>query len=272
MSCATFDLAGIPIVFACEDPEWWHWASPRLAAFASPAEPTWEVTVEVTAPTPSFLRSPLEVYTEPLVVEGAPGGVRLHSGTFEAEIDVSRSRARVSGPLGLYPLDATLRHLVPLAVEDGLVLHGAMLADRGRGWLCSGPSGCGKSTLAKLLPEHACCDELAAVRRTADGWTLRSLPFWQARPATARLEGVYLLGHGTVHERRRATPADAVRQLTPQVLWPTASAVAMTRRLGLLAELVAQVPVWELHFSPVPSVWEVIVMSPAQPTPDVPSG
>jgi hypothetical protein len=72
------------------------------------------------------------------------------------------------------------------------------------------------------------------------------------------LAGIYLLRHGPQHERHALTPGPALRALTQHTLWPCDSSASMTRCFGRLADLVSQVPTWELSFARRDDVWDVI--------------
>jgi hypothetical protein len=256
-------LSSRRIVFECSDPDLITWIETRFRAFADEGRPDWTVLYEVVAPTPEFLCSPCEVYNEPMEITVTRTGFAVSGQGYEARVDLSLRRVELQGPKATYPVDRMLRLLLPLLVEDGLVVHAGMLSEHGRGWLCSGTSGCGKSTLCELLPEHARCDEMAAVRRVDGCWMVEALPFWKARPATSRLCGIYVLEHHERDERIRLDPARAGRLLSGEVLWPAADTPSLEHRLGLFADLVAEVPVWTLHFRPTREVWRLISGSAA---------
>ena len=144
-------------------------------------------------------------------------------------------------------------------MADGLLLHAALLVDDERAFLCAGPSGCGKSTLAELLPGAALCDELAVARRDAKGrWMAWSLPFWHGRPGSGRLAAIHLLEHGRRSARRGLSPAEALRRIAPEVIWPAHDEAAAGRALDLLGALAAEVPVSALAFRPEREVWNLI--------------
>ena len=107
---------------------------------------------------PDGLVSPLAARREPSQTKASRHGFELTGETFSARVDLDAGRAWLTGPCALYPLDALLRHLLPLLASPGLIVHAAALAEGGRGWLASGPSGAGKSTLAALLGKRALCD------------------------------------------------------------------------------------------------------------------
>ena len=196
------------------------------------------------------------------MVHAGDGSFRLDGMGVTAEVDLGGRRARLTIPPSPHALAVVFRHLLPVAVEDGLVLHAALLARGERAWLCCGPSGAGKSTLARLLPAHARCDEMAAVRCLGGRWQGEALPFWQSRPGRSPLEAVYLLRHGEAHRRRQLDRRSAVRQLLPHLLWPTGSPPALDRALGMLCDLVGRVSVYDLEFLPRPDVLEVIARAP----------
>ncbi len=254
----SFDLAGVTLSFVCGDPQWQQWTAQRFGAFRCSGTPDWHVDVKLTGPAPAFLGSPRDVYPEPVEVGASDRGVLLSGATIRARLDPGRRYVELEGPLATYPTDCLLRHLLPLAIEDGLVLHAAMLATSERAWVCAGASGAGKSTLAGLLPELARCDELVAVRLVDGRWQARALPFWLGRPAHAPLEAVMLLRQAATHARRPLPAGVALRELATHVLWPVASPAAMDRSFDLLAKLVEAVPVDELGFAPTSDVGEVI--------------
>jgi hypothetical protein len=149
-----------------------------------------------------------------------------------------------------------LRVLLPC--RDGLVGHAAVLLDGERGFLCCGRLGAGKSTLARLAgsrrERRARCGE----PRVVGAWTVSTLPFWKGRAATARLDGVFLLRHAGVNERRRLSPAAAFPALGRHLLWPLEAPEAAQRTVDLVADLVERVPVWDLGFAPSVAVLDLI--------------
>jgi len=251
------DLAGVPVALHCDSAAMEQWLSERFAGFASGGPPTWRLTVESTGPVPDTLGSPLEVRTEPMAVHRDGDELAIAAETFSARLDLDRRHAAVKGPLATYPFNGVLSVVLPLLCDDILVLHGALLVDGERGFVCSGRSGSGKSTLTRLVPDHARSDDLVAVRRTQNGFVVHALPFWQARQAVAVLEHVFLVDHGEGHRRTRLAMGGAFRRLCGQLLWPT-TAEAASGVLERLAELVERVPVSELRFALDPGVWSVI--------------
>jgi hypothetical protein len=191
-------------------------------------------------------------------------GERRPSSPFGALLDPAARRADLPAGLTVRELGGLVRSLLPTLV-DGLVAHAAVLLDGERGFLCCGPSGAGKSTLARLAGSRG-SDELGAVRCVGGTWAVSTLPFWKGRAATARLEGVFLLRHAEVDERRRVSPVQAMPAVGRHLLWPADAPDAAQRAMDLLGDLVERVPVWDLGFRPTAAVLELI----AAPAGEVP--
>ena len=155
-------------------------------------------------------------------------------------------------------VDGLVRTRLPELAAPSLLVHGTLLTDGERTYLCCGPSGAGKSTLAALLGHRALCDELALVRPSGGTFEGVALPYWKARPGSGPLAGVFLLEHAPEHRRRRLAPGEAVRELHRHVYWPTGSPAAMEAALGTLAALVPAVALWRLGFRKDPGVWKLI--------------
>lgn len=255
---ACYELAGLAVQLGCSERAAAELMASRFDAFATTGPAEWRLVFETTGPPPAEVSSPNAAHNEAVEVGEAGSRLYLHGDTFSAEVDLERHGARVTGPLACYPVDLTLRYLLPHAVQDGLILHGGMLHSGGRGWAFCGDSGAGKSTLARLLPELACCDELVAVRRRPGGWQVLSLPYWNGRRAAAELDSLLLLEHGPDHRLVPLRPGHAVRELTGLVIWPSGSPGMMAACFHNLAELAREVAVLRLAFAPEAGVWPLI--------------
>ncbi len=175
---------------------------------------------------------------------------------FEARLN--DRHVRISGPRSTYPIDFTLAFLWQRRDPNRFMLHGAGISDGERGWIASGPSGCGKSSLARLLGQHALCDEFVGVVRRSDCYQVMGLPFWQGRNGLAELQHICFLGHGITHSRKAMTKENAWKALRKQVVWPLHDPAAAGRTLGNARELLETVPCFELSFALDAGVWDLI--------------
>jgi hypothetical protein len=250
-------LAGQSFLLHGDDVRWRDVLAPRYAPFRGEGDAPFEVELVASAEPPRDWHE-IEPLLEPPASTTRGATIDVGTAAFHIALDAGARRARVEAPLHRAAVDVLLRHALPLLLApDGLVLHGALLADGGAAWICCGPSGCGKSTLAGLLAERAYCDELCGVRRETGAWKAWSLPYWHGRPAAVALRGLYLLRHGAQHRRLRLRPAEALRRLLREVRWPLLGEAAGAA-LANLAALVREVPVWELAFLPQADVWDTI--------------
>lgn len=241
---------------------WLDLANRRYAAFLDPGEPS-SADVEVhydavgDGPSPNLVGKSL---LGPMGMQRDEAGScwQLRAPGVVGSMDAQRIEIR--GPLATFPLDSAMIALWSLACgPDAAIVHGALLADEDRGWLCTGPSGVGKSTLADLLPRRALCDELTGVRIESGELVAYSLPFWRGRPGRVRLEGVHFLAHGLEHERSELSTGQAFGRIHPQILWPSWSPAALAGAFRVAAAL-ADVPTDVLSFRPEASVWSHVAV------------
>ena len=260
MSDAILDLALGPFVvrLAASDPRWLVALAPRYADFRTTAAPQLELELVARERGSEDRADLLAMMSEAPAVVARDERLAIRSRSFAIDLDFARG-GRVVGPCHRYPVDLALRTLLVAALDDGLVLHGAFLAEDARGFVCAGPSGAGKSTLATLVAPHALCDELTLVRRGAcGGWRAQALPYWRGRPGEAELTRLFLLDHASHHARRAVEPTAAWRRLAREVLWPGFSPGRMGRAFALYERLLGEVPIAELAFRPTPDVWAVV--------------
>jgi hypothetical protein len=246
--CYAFGDVGLAI--RSRDPGWLDLVSQRFIGFETSGAPSFEIELRDVARAPKELCSPFDIYLEPQQVVEMGKGFLINTPTCRSEMDLESRRARVEGPRALYPLDNLLRHLLPFLWQDGLVFHAGAFSDGEEGFITCGPSGAGKSTLMALFGDEALCDELAALRFDDRGAVLHALPFWNARPGSARLRGLFVLRHSREHELRRLSASEAFRRLSSQILWPLDKDWALERTLVNLLRLIEEIPIWDFGFAP----------------------
>lgn len=259
------EVAGLPIALGSDDARWPAALGPRYAPFRTERKP--ELTLELTTrgdlPDATTLTGLAHERSE---LTRAGTTLRLHSPSTTVVLDLARRTGWIEAPLHRHGVDQALRLLIAELVPDALLVHGALVADGDRAWICAGPSGAGKSTLATLAGAHACCDELALARWTESGWRAEALPFWHGRPYAGELAGLRLLAHtapGSGHRLRALGTGEATRRLAPEIVWPAGGGPAAERALALFARLLAEVPPVELAFRRTTDVWKFLAHSVA---------
>lgn len=138
--------------------------------------------------------------------------------------------------------------------RDSMVLHSAYVHYKGKAILFSAPSGTGKSTQAGLWEQYRGADTVNGDRSllsciggvwTAQGWPvcgssrichLRALP----------IHAIVMLRQAPENTVRQLHPAQAFAQLYSQITANRWNQAAHLRTIGLIEQLVGQVPVFEL--------------------------
>jgi hypothetical protein len=185
--------------------------------------------------------------------------------SFTAEIEPFASRARLQRrEPRAYPLETVIRTsmMARLPLVGGLPLHAAGVVLAGRGVALFGASGAGKTTLAATSPVPVLSDELVAIGPGRPFSLVRS-GFWgEGRPAggasSAPLGLLVDLAKGPAFHVERLTPAVAAGRLLASVPVPHAASL-WRRALAVVAELVSQVPVVRMEWSPLDPPWPALV-------------
>jgi hypothetical protein len=210
---------------------------------------------------------------EPAVQRWEEGRLLCSHRSFTAEIDPFAAHARLHRrEERAYPLEAVVRTamMARLPLEGGLPFHAAGVAMDGRGVVFFGPSGAGKSTVASTSPFPVLSDELVAVARGRPFDLVRS-GFWGERGPGRRAEGVPLallvdLAKGSNLRLSRLGPVEAAGRALGSVPVPLAPPL-WSRALAVVAEIVEQVPVYRMEWSPAEPPWERLagVLAEASP-------
>ncbi|OGO19987.1 MAG: hypothetical protein A2144_15025 [Chloroflexi bacterium RBG_16_50_9] len=151
-----------------------------------------------------------------------------------------------------------------LTNEDGLLLHASAVSERGQGCVFFGPFGSGKSTVARLSEGRSILTyDLALIKPHHGGYRVYGTPFqgdFMLRQSHARVElnGLYLLKKDLENGLRPLDKAQAVKELCGCVLSFSNDSHLMSRIHNTCRNLVDAVPVYELHFRPDPSFWQVM--------------
>jgi hypothetical protein len=193
--------------------------------------------------------------------------------SFTAEIDPVAGLARLHRrEERAYPLEAVVRTamMARLPLLGGLPLHAAGVVVRGQGVAFFGPSGAGKTTVASMSPFPVLSDELAAVAPGHPFDLVRS-GFWGEGPTSGSTRPAPLallvdLAKGPVFRLTRLRPAEAAGRVLASMPVPLAPPL-WSRALAVVAELVRQVPVHRMEWTPAEPPWERLAGLLAEATP-----
>jgi hypothetical protein len=210
---------------------------------------------------------------EPAVQRWDGERLRCSHRSFTAEVDPFSGLARLHRrEERAYPLEAVIRTamMARLPLLGGLAFHAAGVVAHGRGVVFFGPSGAGKTTVAATSPFPVLSDELVAVAPGHPFDLVRS-GFWGEGPEGGRTNPAPLallidLAKGPALSLTRLPPAEAAGRVLGSVPVPLAPPL-WSRALAVVAELVGQVPVYRMEWSPAEPPWERLAEVLAKATP-----
>ena len=144
----------------------------------------------------------------------------------------------------------------------GFYLHSSAVAMDGRAFLFSGPSGMGKSTHTRLWQQihgdaaQVFNDDKPALRRIDDRWYAYGTP-WCGKDGINQnmkvpLAGICFLRRGQENMIRRMEPLEATARILSQTIRRFRSAERLDLLLGLVDQLVREIPVYEFFNRPEP--------------------
>jgi hypothetical protein len=168
----------------------------------------------------------------------------------------------------IYPFDEVV-FLARLSRGRGVLVHACGLALGGRGLLFLGTSGAGKSSTARLWKERGgvtiLSDDRIVIRAEGDGYRIYGTPWhgeagWET-PASARLDGVFILEQAPRNRVQELKPSSAVAQMMVRAFPAMWDQPGLEFAVRFLARLAERVPVRRLQFLPDRSAVDCVLSS-----------
>jgi len=187
--------------------------------------------------------------------------IRLRHRAFRAEIEAIEGCGCLHRDPGLrFPLEVTLRVVMcsRLPLIGAVPLHAAGIIIGGTGVIFFGPSGAGKSTISALSPYPVLSDELVVAGTHPP--SLSSAGFFASgfdAPGQVRLSALVELDKGEKFSMVELGRREAFHRLLPVTMVPTSTAL-WDRSMAVLYDLVSNVPVFRMAWSPSSSPWTQI--------------
>jgi hypothetical protein len=178
-----------------------------------------------------------------------------------------RGYLRLSSAQPVEDIDYFLRVVLALLVHQagGILMHTAAIVRNGRAYLFFGHSGSGKTTVCRVSDANykILNDDLILLLPQGKSWLAHGTPFWnptQTKPTnqSAPVAGMYLLTQDTRVYVQELAPGKATAALISNVPVIPQDPVRSIPLLEALAQLHKNTPVYELHFLPDDSFWDVI--------------
>jgi hypothetical protein len=185
--------------------------------------------------------------------------------SFFLNLEQRQGEAKLSGPRQWQDILRVLYFHDYLA-EGGLLLHASAVARGDSAYIFPGPSGAGKTTIVRQSAGMTILnDEIAVVQvgEEAAGVVAFGAPFYgdwgqPGEECQAPVKGLFFPCQDRENRLVPLSPQEAMMRLIPCVCIYTTSRARLERVLDLCLRLVTSLPVWEFHFRPDPSLWEVL--------------
>jgi hypothetical protein len=158
-----------------------------------------------------------------------------------------------------FPLSEVLMVCL-LAQDRGLMIHACGADDGDRGYLFAGNSTHGKTTMARLWRDEAIIlndDRIVLRRRDGRFWMYGTPWHGEYTGVSSRgvpLEKIFFLSHAETNVTDRKEDAEAASMLLTRCFPPLWDEAGMRFTLDFCAQLVADVPCYELGFVPDGSI------------------
>ncbi len=143
-----------------------------------------------------------------------------------------------------------------LARGRGLMFHACGVDDGGKGYLFAGNSTHGKTTMARLWKDRALVlnDDRIVIRRHKKRFWMFGTPFHgeytKVSPGGIPLEKIFFLRHAEANDIRRKNGVVASSMLLTRCFPPLWDAEGMRYTIDFCAQLITDLPCYELDFVP----------------------
>jgi hypothetical protein len=261
------EIADICVALQVRDEKVAQEITERYAAFLAPHSAP-EATVRVVvregvqflSPEPGHQGIDFSFQGGKLVFEGCLAGGSLDMTTGEGDLLMSPGDGHIEN------FDNFLRVLYAWRCvhHDALLFHATGVAKYSGAFVFPGHSGGGKTTIAHLSLEHTVLsDDMVIVKKTNDVYRAYGVPFYGrlegvCTNARADLRGIFLLRKDTRHFATALSRPKAVAELLSRIPFVVGDPTTSQRSMDICVDLVASVPVKELHFSRDQGFWRVI--------------
>ena len=251
------EVAGQGCRLDCSDPSFAALLAARYAGFPAADTPELTLRVNVTGPPRA---DAVEAWSGPYArITGRAASIVINGVGFSGEFYEDAGRGFITLPSDPAPLETLLTAIYAgrLLSCGGVLLHAATIVGKAGALVFFGPSGSGKTTAAELVGEGVITDEITAIRPTADGYVVSSVP-WRGCPQTAPLAGLFRLRQAAATSFTPLSPLETLRHMLPTVFFSRADAREVGRFFETVATMARSVPAYDMGFTRDRSFWDAV--------------
>ena len=264
----SISIGGIRCAIICHDTGFIDLLRARYQWFESPGPAVYEILVRL-VPIEDLTLENVRMPSHPLIKKVNSGEnyiIKQAGNLFIAVANTFSKKVLVKMWKSEYCFDSFLRILFTLILTDerGLLFHASAVSENGRGSVFFGPSGSGKTTIARLSSGRTILsEEMVIIKPHNGGYRVYGTPFWSEftpdrSNARAELDGLYSLKKDQANSIVSLDKLRAATNIYQCVPFFSDDGQLQSRILDTCRTLVDAIPVYELHFLPDPSFWQVL--------------
>jgi hypothetical protein len=259
----TIIIAGIKLAITCNHSRLCNLLGQRYKTFMTQlnAEFNILVTWKRTGQTGDFI---------PPVYSFTNNGIHLARPGYTGFIDLTSHRAdlEISLSTPVEAVDYFLRVVYALLIFEasGIMMHGAGILHKGKGYLFFGQSGSGKTTVSKAsVDDIVLNDDLVVILPQDHDWMMYATPFWNPtqvvpKPIGAPLSAMYRLVQDKSVFIAPFKPGQALAEIMANIPIISSDTHLGNLLLDRCMILLRDVPTYKLHFLPDNTFWQTIDM------------
>ena len=185
--------------------------------------------------------------------------------SFSLNLESREGEAKLSRPRQWQDILRVL-YFYDYLMEGGLLLHAAAVAQGDFAYIFPGQSGSGKTTIVRQSSGKTILnDEIAVVQVESETSGPRAFgaPFYgdwgqAGEECQAPVKGLFFPCQDRENRLVPLTPQEALLRLMPCICLYTSWRPRLVRVFDLCLRLVSSLPVYEFHFRPDPTLWDVL--------------
>lgn len=165
-----------------------------------------------------------------------------------------------------YPFGPLMMHYLTVKYH-AVMIHASCVSNGNKGRIFTGFSGNGKSTMAGIWAKNGYTivnDDRIIIRRTEKGYVAHNTPmYYSDLPKETHLDGLFLISHSPINQINIIEGAVAISRVLAFCIQNNYDKQLINNHLTFIADMCAQVPVYDLGFVPNSAVVNFVLENEA---------
>ena len=261
------NFADMPFVIKTSDDEIAAWLAEHFSGEEADNASGTEIEIEIDPDSKLTAENNYQYLGQPPEVNYNDGILLFHHPCYKCALSLTEGKGKVWFS-GREFLISYLRTVVTVLIVNcgGLALHSSCILRNGKTYIFTGYSGAGKSTVIKLTANPVIySDEVTLLKKDENGiFSVHHSPFrsefhTEYLPPTSDIAGIFFIRQDSQVFLESMPVKQALFEILPMVFFPVNKTQQFENKIfGHCADLLKQVPVFNLHFRKDDTFWECI--------------